>query len=124
MGEPGKSSGAIGFALIILLLFLSRKKVRSIVFRCRHPNRWEQTGLLKDRSSLMLLVLLAFGQAKERQEEKVRSSSFFLDTIYPACGISIPKCFASLHIYFPPFLLKEKVEPKVQGEFDVAIELC
>jgi len=24
----------------------------------------------------------------------------------------------------PPFLLKEKVEPKVQGEFDAVTELC
>jgi hypothetical protein len=29
---PGKSSGAIGFALIFLLLFLSRKKVNNELF--------------------------------------------------------------------------------------------
>jgi hypothetical protein len=25
---------------------------------------------------------------------------------------------------FPPFLVKEKVEPKVQGDFDAVAELC
>jgi len=62
---PGKSGGAIGFALIFLSLFLSRKKVNNKhkQFRCgcKNPNAVDPFGIRffnARKSSLLLLQSL------------------------------------------------------------------